>query len=526
MKRMWLLLVLCGLAGGYVPNSFRHASTAGILWDDYDWLLYNPASIPEIEGGRLYTNLSNLVTHDERQFVPEGLGYFLFGLKTGPIGLIGDHKELKIADSTGIDGILGRAEVVDTSYSVDPETGELRRMKVTRGMREAWSKEQNRNLMAGIGIPLGENLNIGFSYAHSRTLLEVISPDENYFSFETEVILDTVQKVDSALSTGIIEGYADYDRFRLGFLRTGDLLDLHLGLGFDLFSLNPYRSELEEFRWETKFRPDTTRSITGLDSEATFPLSGLSLPIEVLGIGRLGETGEILLGLGGEFGKGSWNDARMYLMGWDSTITQVVNVSLDSLSTEIAGEHSGYRAHLFTKGLFSPDENLRFGLGLRLDFSSTTDWMSFHHFGQGRSISPEMRSSVDSTYQDSLHLRATGWTISVPVGVEFRPISPISFRLGGLFEHAIADTTRDSLGVGVKQVRRIVEREGAPPDTTIEYRDYSIPHYTNIIKEVDNRTLYTFGLGYKVTENLQIDLMGFSKLLDLTDWRVSVILKF
>ncbi|MCK4584415.1 hypothetical protein KAU13_03275, partial [candidate division WOR-3 bacterium] len=41
-----------------------------------------------------------------------------------------------------------------------------------------------------------------------------------------------------------------------------------------------------------------------------------------------------------------------------------------------------------------------------------------------------------------------------------------------------------------------------------------------------SNTTYTYGLGYTVSENLQIDLMGFSDLTDLSNWRVSATLKF
>jgi hypothetical protein len=524
---MWLFLIVWGLASGYVPNSFRHTSTCGILWDDYDWILYNPASIPGIEGGRLYTNLSNLVSQEEHQFIPEGLGYFLCGLKAGPMALIGDYKELKVAEPTGIDELLGHGELADTSYSnIDPVTGEPDTIKITRDIKDAWARERDHNFMAGIGGSLSQNLKIGFSYLHSRDLDEAIRPEENYFHFETKIGSDTVQSVDSTTSVGSVKGYENYDQLQLGFLRTGKLFDLHLRLGFRYRSENPIRSEQKRFGWATDFVPDTVRSVTGLDFEATRPLSGWGLPIEILGIGRLDETKEVFFGLGGEYGRGSFSDAGMHQRSWDSTITDVVAVTLNSLSTQITGERSAYRAHLITKGLFSPQENLSFGLGLKLDLSSQTDWMSFHHFGQGQTILPDSKTSVDSTHQDSLHLRSTEWAISIPVGVEFRPISPLSFRLGGVFKHAVTNKTLDSLGVGVKQLRTIEEIGGAPPDTQIVYRDYSIPHYTETVKEVDNTTLYAFGLGYQVTENLQIDLMGFSKILDLTDWRISVILKF
>ncbi len=39
-------------------------------------------------------------------------------------------------------------------------------------------------------------------------------------------------------------------------------------------------------------------------------------------------------------------------------------------------------------------------------------------------------------------------------------------------------------------------------------------------------TNYTYGAGWKVTENLQLDFMGFAQLTDLTNWKLSAVFKF
>ncbi|MDO9067369.1 MAG: hypothetical protein Q7W05_02800, partial [Deltaproteobacteria bacterium] len=37
---------------------------------------------------------------------------------------------------------------------------------------------------------------------------------------------------------------------------------------------------------------------------------------------------------------------------------------------------------------------------------------------------------------------------------------------------------------------------------------------------------YSYGAGWKISDNLQIDLMGFSQLTDMTDWKLSAVFKF
>ncbi len=82
MKKATLLLLAVVIAAlAYTPNSFRYTSTAGILWDDYDWFLADPARIPLIEGYQLYTNLANFVSGEEHPLSDsigvQGPGFYL-----------------------------------------------------------------------------------------------------------------------------------------------------------------------------------------------------------------------------------------------------------------------------------------------------------------------------------------------------------------------------------------------------------------------------------------------------------------
>jgi hypothetical protein len=84
MRPIVLFVVLCGLAMAYVPSSFRSQSTAGLWTDDYD-LLFEPARIPLINGDRVYTALSNLVTGDEEQFGTSTDNFYLVGGSTSRV---------------------------------------------------------------------------------------------------------------------------------------------------------------------------------------------------------------------------------------------------------------------------------------------------------------------------------------------------------------------------------------------------------------------------------------------------------
>ena len=75
-----------------------------------------------------------------------------------------------------------------------------------------------------------------------------------------------------------------------------------------------------------------------------------------------------------------------------------------------------------------------------------------------------------------------------------------------------------------------------PERTLIEYgdgttyEDIDQAYDDDYSKEVEKVTLsstdYYYGLGWKVTDNLQLDLMGFSDLTDMTNWRLSATFYF
>ena len=58
-------------------------------------------------------------------------------------------------------------------------------------------------------------------------------------------------------------------------------------------------------------------------------------------------------------------------------------------------------------------------------------------------------------------------------------------------------------------------------DNTLTQEDVTI-----MDKSTSSMTNYYYGMGWMVNDNLQIDLMGFSDLTDLANWRLSATFLF
>jgi hypothetical protein len=188
MKKATLLLLAVAIVSlAYTPNSFRYTSTAGILWDDYDWFLQDPARIPLIEGYQLYTNLANFVSGGEHPLSDsigfQGPGFYLIGGKGWgpPLGIAGvfDTRMLKIADPTGIGDQLGHASEADTNYTVNPDDGSIIGTDISTQVVDAYHTRNDFDGYLGLGYTLGETFSMGLGYYHGSNKTSWFPADNN-----------------------------------------------------------------------------------------------------------------------------------------------------------------------------------------------------------------------------------------------------------------------------------------------------------------------------------------------------------
>ncbi|MEO0206681.1 MAG: hypothetical protein ABIL22_08425 [candidate division WOR-3 bacterium] len=117
-------------------------------------------------------------------------------------------------------------------------------------------------------------------------------------------------------------------------------------------------------------------------------------------------------------------------------------------------------------------------------------------------------------------------SIALPVGVEFNLFPQLVMRLGAQHTYTMDDyTTVTELVQYEPQRTRTVDGTGTVTENLIDPNP--APIGSDETQKVNTpQTNYFYGVGWQVTDNLQIDLMGFNQLTNLTNWRISATLKF
>lgn len=113
---------------------------------------------------------------------------------------------------------------------------------------------------------------------------------------------------------------------------------------------------------------------------------------------------------------------------------------------------------------------------------------------------------------------------ALPVAVEFPIHKKVDLRLGAKYSWSkLKKDVTESVTFETPSYSRTEYGDGTVYESVDDYEETS-SHYIN--EEYESGVNFTFGLGYKPNDNLQVDVMGFSNLVNLSGWRVSVVLLF
>jgi hypothetical protein len=188
-------------------------------------------------------------------------------------------------------------------------------------------------------------------------------------------------------------------------------------------------------------------------------------------------------------------------------------------------------------GEWQVNEKLMFAAGIKYDhskrdFDANGAWTgSVSNFSGSTSItqtSSTTAPTVGGTASSYPRVASTGTfsqkyeetvnTIILPVGLEYTLTDWLQFRIGA--SHRLTKTKAETTDVSA-------ETETTTPDSSgTTSVGKSNPSSTDKSESTDSGTTYYYGAGLKVTENLDIDLLGWRRLTDLTNWKLSATLKF
>jgi hypothetical protein len=547
MKHIVVITIMVSLSFGLVTESFRYQSTAGLFEDDYD-LLFDPARIPEITGARLWTSLANFVSGDENLFSGSSQPFFIiggvYGMGNYYPGLMYDRRSDKTALYTGLNGptgnqLFGDAEVTTINWNNPDTLGNFADRTVETNTASAYQAISSSDWYLAAATKVRDDIRFGLGYMHRDYTMKYTNPANNFgYYFATEDLIgDTTEYLQTVDFAGDDIAKTSENDFILSTWL--DRQNISFGLNFTFALLNSKNEDLiigDSAEYDFPMHPDTSYTLVSILDTATEPRSGNRISIGLKSFYDYNENAQGRFYLDFLTQSLDYGDDAMDHF-FKTREESYDDYTWDTLSTvthyDGTSNSKGLRAG--TKHLFNINPRFKFGIGIFFSTLSHTDstttidtTISIRVYDNGDTISGPQDYTRTITQSETWTTLVEGTVNSfvIPVGIEFAIAKPLVFRLGAQHTLSYNDFTTTTELIDYEPTRtltiygngnqtEVIEDPGPRPERSVEQETEKIP-----------TTDYYYGLGWMVTDNLQLDLMGFNELTDLSNWRLSATLRF
>ncbi|MEN3044000.1 MAG: hypothetical protein ABDH37_02105 [Candidatus Hydrothermales bacterium] len=542
-------------------RSFRYLSTVGLIEDDFD-LLLDPGRYFEIEKNILYSGLSNFATNNDLLFSGIPGAYFMFGFKNTfkplgnlvPTSLLYAHRALKMPQPNLING-RGEGELfLSEKYDTDGN-GSYDSLHTERAKSYSYTENKENPFFIGVSREIGEIIG-GLFFFHLK-LSSINEPaghhisnrygNFNYLREERDLINSILLEKEEWIGNGFTDTSIQQNIFG-GSIYLKELIlnsDLGIQAGYgtnnlkiseDIFTTayidyNPGGTTSREDRNYTRYqninaggssyflRLFTRRIINQkFNSEDnlyfTFLSSGISKttsPFHRIEDNYLRE----------DIGTGTLRETR----------------NLDEIKGNIEHENKikglflGYRY----KGFIDNEKKIFFALGFffinnlsnstfRIDSNFQT--VNYFNDGDNQPSDPDDFTTTTTFFRiDELESSFSRITIELPVACELKLNKSLFFRIGANPYFVFVEDERTSNPLFSSSIVTKTTRGDGTETVTVTPVQRSLG-LRNLSKGKSSGVDFNYGLSYKIGENFSMDLMGFSNLINLSNWRVSVVFKF
>lgn len=505
-------------------ESFRHQATYSIE-DDLDNAI-DGTDIFNVEGARIYTNLSNLVSGTENQANNSSSDQTVALGVTSPI-----YKGWKVTAFYGntnrnnsFDGVIDETYYEDTDFDEDFNEMYFQHMDSTGRMQECAN-----SILLNLGKQMGKGAELAFTYKRLNYNDKQEFEDSAYYIERTLDPTVTVETLWYGAETGSYEYSSPVTTYALSYSKPyrnwtarGDIFLISGGEKINEEGTSTYFRDRDPDDASTVFTTDDT--LTTLDqNEYTASLLGIGLQISDLdkNTGLYWELGcnfgTIL------FGSGDHNEElRYHAIYQDEIIASEIQV-LDTLYTNnltapisVSGNAMGLKGRIE----WQIAENVRLGLGCMLnsismaleeDRSYRLDILSSFDDDDGAGSDFDDYTTVvngadrDETYTTEMKANR----IAIPAGIElnFGKNKDWFMRIGamavGSKDETIARMVTDTVNLYEGTTTRGDGSETTITGTSTTDTDYDV---TSITTNQD--VFYSYGLGWKPSPNLSLDLVG------------------
>ncbi|MDQ7798323.1 MAG: hypothetical protein RDU76_05190 [Candidatus Edwardsbacteria bacterium] len=516
-------------------NSFRNQSTAGLLEDNLDlmlgrWGFLDPARIDLIDGKYLYTNLANIYNKNEEQFNPSDAGTYVVGGTSdifgyGKLGLLYSRNYIMEADSEVVENV--------TLTDIDPGTNPGYDFRETTKEEEQWQGQEGQtDYFLGWAKQVND-MRLGLAFKRTAQ-----SYKEDAFSnwdlSEQNIITGQTIYTETGNDTGSYAMTQTENWIGTSVWKPmNDKMDLSLrlaiGMGgvefideYDYTFASAYPGgdsygETEDWNNDIKY---SGTAFSGGGAYVYKWTDDVNTRFD-LQFTHLGYTAD----------EATWEGTYH-----EQNVTVNSDYYTASYTDAVTGEYTQNQID-FRMVNTAKLEKAVFAIGLGFTTSSTemtqtSDRAEREVFTYREFNNATLPASYDSTlsWGEAWENKTTeaGYLLSLPVGVEFNLTDNIVFRLGADHQISNLNNTRNETLTGGSEMVTIVSRHG-DGTTTTAYDPNPLDDVTGeswTLKEATSDTKYTYGAGWKVTPNLQLDFMGFAQLNDLTNWKLSAVFKF
>lgn len=567
------LLLFYLLFASYVnaleTSSFRNRSTAGLLDDDLDkWtstasgLFRDPAGLTGLEGYRIYTNLSNLVSHDE-QFLDENQksNYFLLGSSVplnnlGHIGVMVNLHSIQQPLDTGMeysDGepILGEGESSESEFYDLDYNGSYDEKETLEKTVKSFEKSQNINALLSWGKNFS-TFKLGFYYEYyldemqTRPFTDPLNTLGNTFSLEHSTVNlfnDQVTSKSQMSGSGSVLSRIDAHSLGFSFWKNTTQYD------FGLFGALHYYSVSDRSIAQQSLLIDTSPGSEEIDVErgyqkfnALFPYSGIGFDLGVAATKNWSENllTDVNLGYKHRSEDLSDNAGISYQLLEKTETTLGDNLRTSEINnqdnSDLSGPFTDHLIDFYSRSIARLNDRVIFAMGFGIGLYKSDQKTSVESKSENQESyndgdqQPEDHDDYTKTTSTSQNYR---WDSSMaflecrlPVGVEFHVTDKLVFRLGAEYQYSDIGFTNSRNTLHASPLFQSTEYgDGLVNDHLMKdsfYLDNGLREYNDARM---SRTQYFYSAGYEISENLQIDLMGFSQLTNLDAWLLSIVVK-
>ena len=520
-------------------ESFRSASTGSLLEDDLDIML-DPAGLPTLEGYRLYTNLSNLTGKNEDVFDNNSNGYYLLGgsgkvMDYGYAGMLFDRRADSYRDTT----------LTNTSNYVDNDAnGTYDQRTVTDAINSDYYKNAWTDWWLGYGRNFGAGRLGALVYRQAGTYNSM----PNGFNASSHIVItdlvtgnttsdiNTEYSLNTLTVRSVTGGAVSY------WMPMGDKIDLGLAGGINIRLATEYDTMTYSY---TSTNPSAAGTNgTTIDSTGyvdIIPQDNVGLEFNVRGAAVYKwsdnvktRTDLVFSTLSGERTDGYHNSEYNSLVAFQlPTGVQSTNIHRTYTSDPITQDNHRMSLSLFSKTTAKLGEKVEMAMGLGFgtstrDFSTkyTQDYNQTVVYNDGDAIATNDYTTITTGTIDHQEIYTeSNFGISAPVGLEFRITKPFVFRLGASPIYSSTDYSVDTLNEYTPN--KTININGVGVTTQTITTPFASTNGTyNVHNPARISVNYSYGAGWKISDNLQIDLMGFADIYTMRYWKLSAILKF